>query len=81
MSMQGFEVQAKLGEGSYSTVYKVRRKSDGKVYALKQVKLMALNEKERQNALNEVRIIASVHHPNIVCYKEAFFDDESTTLW
>lgn len=29
-----------LGEGSYSKVYKVKRKSDGEIYALKKVGLL-----------------------------------------
>ena len=40
-----------------------------------------LNTKERENALNEVRILASIHHPNVISYKEAFLDDESSSLW
>jgi len=39
-----------------------------------------LTEKERQNALNEVRILASISHPNIVSYKEAFMEDRTSTL-
>jgi NIMA (never in mitosis gene a)-related kinase len=34
-----------------------------------------LSIKEKENALNEVRILASISHPNIVGYKEAFFED------
>jgi NIMA (never in mitosis gene a)-related kinase len=40
-----------------------------------------LSEKERENALNEVRILASIDHPNIISYKEAFIDEESASLW
>lgn len=42
---------------------------------MKKVKLFDLKEKERQNALNEVRILASVNDPNIISYKEAFLED------
>lgn len=35
-----------------------------------------LSVKERENALNEVRILASIKHPNVVGYKEAFIEDE-----
>ena len=38
-----FEFQAKLGEGAYSSVYKVKRLSDNEIYALKKVKLMNLS--------------------------------------
>jgi NIMA (never in mitosis gene a)-related kinase 1/4/5 len=41
---------------------------------------MKLNEKEKENALNEVRILASIEHENIVGYKEAFFEEASSTL-
>lgn len=35
----------KLGEGTYSTVYKVRRVEDGGIYALKRVKMGGLSAK------------------------------------
>jgi NIMA (never in mitosis gene a)-related kinase len=38
----------------------VIRISDDMEYALKQVKIGKLNDKEKQNALNEVRILASI---------------------
>jgi NIMA (never in mitosis gene a)-related kinase len=43
--------------------------------------MMKLSDKEKENALNEVRILASVSHPNIVSYKEAFMDEASSSLW
>jgi len=36
-----------LGEGSFGTVYLVRRRSDDQLYALKKVKMLSLNEKEK----------------------------------
>lgn len=42
---------------------------------------MNLSEKEKQNALNEVRILASIRSNNIVAYKEAFLDELSNSLW
>ena len=69
-----------LGEGSFSEVYRVVRKSDNTVYALKKVKMVKLTAKERENALNEVRILASINHPNVIGYKEAFFEDTTNSL-
>mmetsp|Transcript_11336 Transcript_11336/g.9737 ORF Transcript_11336/g.9737 Transcript_11336/m.9737 type:complete len:107 (+) Transcript_11336:31-351(+) len=80
MSLKDFQVVSKLGEGAYSSVYKVKRLSDEQIYALKKVKMMNLSDKEKINALNEVRILASVRHPNIVSYKEAFIDEGSNSL-
>ena len=65
-----------LGEGSYSQVFKVQRQNDGRIYALKKVSMDSLSTRERNNALNEVRILASIDHGNIVQYKEAFTDSE-----
>lgn len=79
-SLNDFKQQGALGEGAYSTVYKVTRLADGKVYALKKVKLPSLSEKEKQNALNEVRLLASIKDHYIIDYKEAFFDDKSRCL-
>ena len=69
-----------LGEGSFSEVYLVIRKSDNTTYAMKKVKLQKLSSKERENALNEVRILASINHPNVIGYKEAFFEDSTNCL-
>ena len=45
-----------------------------------QVKIGSMKEKERDNALNEIRILASYDGENIIGYKEAFYDDVSATL-
>ena len=80
MSLRDFEILSEIGEGAYSKVFKVKRKSDREIYALKKVTLKKLNTKEKNNALNEVRILASIAHPNVISYKEAFFDDNSESL-
>jgi len=79
-SIKEFEILKHLGKGSYSNVYKVKRKTDGKFYAMKKVKLPKLSQKERKNSLNEVRILASIQHPYIISYKDAFYDNNSRTL-
>ena len=78
--MNDFQIINKLGEGAYSTVFKVKRNIDKKIYALKKVKILNLSEKEKENALNEVRILASVKSNFVVSYKEAFFDEKDNTL-
>jgi NIMA (never in mitosis gene a)-related kinase len=80
VKLSDFTIKKKLGEGSYSQVSLVVRKSDGLDYALKQVNISKLNEKERENALNEVRFLASIKHTNIIGYRAAFVDEPSQTL-
>jgi len=81
MSLEDFDILDQLGEGAYSAVFRVRRKSDRHIYALKKVRMQGLKDKEQSNALNEVRILASLDHPNIVAYKEAFIDSVTGSLW
>ena len=78
--MDGFQILSKLGEGAYSVVLKVRRNYDNNIYALKKVKLLKLSDKEKNNALNEVRILASVKSSFVISYKEAFFDEKESCL-
>ena len=93
MSLGDFEILSKLGinylfvnlynsgTGAYSSVYKVKRIADAQEYAMKKVDINDLTFKEKQNALNEVRILASLKHQNVISYKEAFFDEPSGMLW
>ena len=80
MSIKDFIIVKKLGSGSFSEVFKVKRVSDNTEYAMKKVKLAALSTKEKENALNEIRILASVVHKNVIGYKEAFFDEQTNIL-
>ena len=78
--MENFEILKTIGEGTYSTVYKVRRITDNQIYALKKVRIENLSYKEKENSLNEVRILASVRSPYIISYKESFIDEIDQTL-
>lgn len=80
MSLSQFQVLSDLGVGSYSTVFKVRRILDNEIYAMKKVSLEKLSEKEKKFTLSEIRILASINHPNIISFKEAFFEESENCL-
>ncbi len=63
--MDGFIMLKRLGKGSFGVVYKVKRKQDNKIYALKRVN-------STEDTLNEVRLLASLNHPNIIRFYDAF---------
>lgn len=55
-----------LGEGTYGVVYRAIDKNNGRVVALKKVRLDRTEEGIPQTALREVSILQEVHHENIV---------------
>ena len=79
-SLEDFKIEKILGKGSFSSVYLVTRKKDNKIYALKSVILEQLPQKQQESSVNEVRILASINHPNVIGYKEAFWDEKSSSL-
>ena len=72
MPIEDFQIGKILGKGAFSSVLLVKRIQDNKTYAMKRVKIGQLSPKDKQNALNEIRILASLSHNNIIGYKEAF---------
>ena len=70
----GPQVEKFLGKGSYGSVYRVNRVDDGQPYAVKETDVTKMSTQERQDAANEIRLLASVRHANIIRYFEAFLD-------
>lgn len=76
MGLKDFRKLKKLGAGSFGAVFKVRRIKDGETYALKEVDMRRLSPREQEDAVNEIRLLASMRHHNIVRYCEAFVERE-----
>mmetsp|Transcript_69851 Transcript_69851/g.221294 ORF Transcript_69851/g.221294 Transcript_69851/m.221294 type:complete len:99 (-) Transcript_69851:1429-1725(-) len=49
-----FTVRSTISKGSFGTVYKVVRKADNRVYALKQIEIEGMNRAEREETIDEV---------------------------
>ena len=80
MSLNDFIIGKFLGKGAFGSVCLVTRKADKKIYAMKSINIGKLDQNQREASLNEIRILASLNHPNIIGYKEAFYDENSRTL-
>lgn len=52
MSLLDFEILSELGSGSFGRVFKAKKKDDKELYAIKQIDIAAMNQRERENALN-----------------------------
>ena len=80
MSLSNYQIIKELGKGAFGRVSLVKKKIDKQIYALKQVNLMNSPINEIEAALNEIRLLASLNHPNIIGYKDSFYDNPSRTL-
>ena len=74
--LKGFQALKPIGKGSFGKVYRAVRISDGQEYALKELEIKTMNQRERDDALNEVRLLASIKHPHTIRYYDAFFDSD-----
>lgn len=78
-SINDFEMMGKLGEGSFGTVFKVRRRGnfysvDNNIYVMKMIKISQMDKRGQQESINEVRILASLDNPYIVKYFDSFVE-------
>ena len=80
MSLNNFELIKVLGKGAFGQVCLVKRNKDGNKYAMKRVKILKSSEPEIEGELNEIRLLSSLNHINVIGYKEAFYDKPSNTL-
>ncbi|XP_068100670.1 eukaryotic translation initiation factor 2-alpha kinase 1 [Hyperolius riggenbachi] len=69
-----FEEIAKLGKGGYGNVYKVRNKLDGQFYAIKKILIKKVSRRDCKKVLREVKVLAGLHHRNIVGYNTAWME-------
>jgi NIMA (never in mitosis gene a)-related kinase len=73
--VKSYGVVKRLGAGQFAVVYKVQA-PDGHMYALKQERFGEMSHADRVEALNELRLLASLRHPNLVQYNEAFVEED-----
>lgn len=81
MSITDFTLIKELGAGSYGKVFKAVKKNDQQTYAIKEVKLSGMDRKDRENAVNEVRLLASINISNVIKFKDTFVDDMRGILY
>ncbi|KAJ3091927.1 hypothetical protein HK102_012483 [Quaeritorhiza haematococci] len=79
--MDNYEPCEVIGSGSFGMIRKVRRKSDGKALARKEIDYRKMTEKEKRQLVAEVNILRELRHPNIVRYYERFVDRENCLIY
>lgn len=66
--MQDYEFIERIGNGSFGKVWKAKRKSDGKIVAVKQIDYANMQPFQKQMLVNEVNILRKLQNPHIVHY-------------
>lgn len=73
--IEGYETEAKLGQGAMGAVYRARRKNDGKLVAVKvMLSRVAVDNRARKQFNREMDVLRQLHHKYIV----EFIDEGST---
>lgn len=72
--MQKYEIGRELGTGSYGKVVLAKNKRNGEQVAMKQIQMANLPQVAREKTLQEVQLLRSLDHPNIVRLKDSFQD-------
>ncbi len=66
----GYEIENHLGGGAYGEVYRARKSSIGKPYAIKFLRLDGQNDQAVERELDSVRLFAAIDHPNLVTIED-----------
>lgn len=80
LTISDFKLVKKIGEGAFGSVYMAQEKSTENIYAIKYIKVAMANRSNLKGLTEEIRILSSIDHPNIVSYKSAFWDKPKTHI-
>jgi serine/threonine-protein kinase PpkA len=77
VSVRGYRIRSKIGQGGSSTVYLAERESDGQQVVLKILNLsVGSYEALLQRFIQEFDIISAIDHPNVVKIYDRGFSEE-----
>ena len=75
-----YEKLDKVGEGTYGVVYKCKKKDDGRIVALKKIRLENEDEGIPSTAIREISILKQLKHPYIVNLIDLIHGDKKLYL-
>ena len=78
---QQYRILQQLGKGHFATVYLCVERSTGQQYAVKKFEKRLGDAKSQQDGLRqEIGVLKSVSHPNMLCLKDTFDEDDGMYL-
>ncbi|WFD00766.1 hypothetical protein MYAM1_003518 [Malassezia yamatoensis] len=79
--LEGYESLDVIGSGTFGVIRKVRRKTDGALFARKELHFERMSERDRKHIVSEVNILRTLRHENVVRYEERYVDTENGILY
>ncbi|EAU85079.2 other/NEK protein kinase [Coprinopsis cinerea okayama7 len=79
--LEQYEPLDVIGNGSFGIIRKVRRKSDGLIFARKELNFERMSERDRKQIVAEVNILKDLHHEHIVRYHDRHVDRDAGILY
>lgn len=82
MSIPGYVPLGIIGRGNHSVVIKVRKESTNEIFAVKKVQIFDMGTKQRNECLNEARILQSLPPGHsIISYLDSHLDKMNNELY
>ena len=78
--MQSYQPLETIGRGSFGLIQKIRRISDGKIFAQKEIHYGQMTQVEKHQLVTEVNILQTLKHPNIVAFHDRIVDTQSSKI-
>ncbi|XRA97513.1 protein tyrosine kinase [Pycnococcus provasolii] len=72
--MSDFVVEGEIAKGSFGVVMRCIRLSDNRQFAIKQVEMKGMNKAEREECIDEARVMSTLDSPYVVRYFDCFID-------
>lgn len=80
-NLSRYQLLSVIGKGSFGVIHKVVRKDDNVVCALKELDYSRMPPKDRKQMLQEVSILDSLHHENVVQLIDKIIDKAQQKLY
>ncbi len=79
--IQDYEIIKKLGSGAFGKVYKVKKKSNGEIIALKVIEIPETKPNLAEQTDKELEFLKTLSedgcNPYVICYKGGFYDKQN----
>ena len=79
MLLNDYEIVRIYEHNENNSLMKVKGKNDSH-YLLKKILLKSVDKKEKSNFINEIKLLNSLKHPNILEFKKSFLDKRTNSL-